>query len=317
MVLSHVSGLASSYSAFPIKLIWLLTGLVTFSGFMFSFGYACQLAYFSKGLRASYQRMLVTALKPLIAFYISGIYWRAFVDKGLSLNTLINILILRDIPPYSEFLISFSLMLLIALIFFKPIQKITDNQKLFEFIFVLLLLTTLIPCDLVQSSKLALIIGSKQFAAYPILPYLSIYLLGIYFAKHTFCHTQRLAFLSAVGLLGFIVFYFSGRQLPSRFPPSAIWILASIFFVYLYYLAAKRIVHWRSLAEVLSNWGRNVLFYLLVSNILIFTFRGSYSPLYLDPLASLGVTVLMLLTIHFLTTIATPRHSITPTQKQT
>jgi fucose 4-O-acetylase-like acetyltransferase len=300
MVLSHVAGLVSSYAAFPIKQIWLFTGLVTFSGFVFSFGYACQIAYFSKDLKAVYRRIVSTALKPLIAFYISGMYWRAFVDKQLDFAAIANILLLNDIPPFSEFLVSFSLIILVSLLLFKPIQKLTSNPKHFWILFALLLLTTFLPYAKVHISQVGLLIGTTQFPTYPVLQYFPIYLLGIYFAKHKILYHRQTLVISALGIGLFLFSHFVNRQIPSRFPPSLSWILASLFFVYLYYLAAQRISKWNFVAPLLSSFGKNVLFYLLLSNIMIFTFRGAYAPLSLPPLASLGMTVLVLLTIHFL-----------------
>ncbi|MBF2025192.1 MAG: hypothetical protein IGS48_00285 [Oscillatoriales cyanobacterium C42_A2020_001] len=309
MVLSHVAGLISSNADFPIKHVWLLTGLVTFSGFVFSFGYACQLAYFGKDFQSSYQRMLMTALKPLIAFYISGIYWRAFVDKNLDFKGVLKILILRDIPPFSEFLVSFSLIILVSLLLFSQIQKVTANYKSFWLAFSLLLLTTFIPYSWINISQLGLIVGTDRFPTYPVLQYFSIYLAGVYFARHRIITNKRVLGISTIGFAGFIVFYLYTRQLPSRFPPSFLWITASLFLVYFYYLSARYLSKQRILSTLLSAWGKNVLFYLLMSNLIIFTFRGAYDPANLSLPISIGITLLMLLMIHFLI-------SIVATQKQ-
>ena len=317
MILSHVSGLISSYNGFPIKHIWLFTGLVTFSGFVFSFGYVCQLAYFGKDLKSSCQRMVLTALKPLIAFYISGVYWRMFIDKDLGIKTVLKILFLFDIPPFSEFLISFSLMILFSLLFFQPIQKITTNKALFWTLFGFLLLTPLIPYQAIHSSHLGLLIGTEDFPAFPVLQYFPIYLLGIYFAKHRLLQDQKVLVISISGFMAFIGFYFNQHQIPGRFPPSVLWILASLFLVYVYFWIARQLTEWHMIAKPLSTWGKNGLFYLLISNILIFTFRGAYAPIALTPLESVGITLLMLLTINFLTTIvAVPKPAIAPSQEQ-
>lgn len=317
MIFSHMSGLISNYSGFPMRHIWLFTGLVTFSGFMFTFGYACQFAYFGKDLKSSYQRMLITALKPLIAFYISGIYWRSFVDKDFSLRMVLKILILRDIPPFSEFLISYSLIILTSVLLFKPIQKLVAQQRWFWLVFSLLLLTTFIPYQFISISQLGLLIGTDKFPTYPILQYFPIFLLGVYFAKHQVVQSRQVFIFSLSGFVAFIIFYLTQQQSPSRFPPSLLWILASIFLVYSYYLIARKLLQWRKITDLLITWGRNVLFYLLVSNILIFTFRGVYKPLALNPFESFGLTLLMILTVNFLTTIvAASKPTIAASQNQ-
>jgi hypothetical protein len=307
MILAHVSELISSYDAFPMKRLWLCASLVTFSGFVFSFGYACQLAYFSKPLKTAYRRMLATALKPLIAFYISGIYWRAFVDKQLDLATVTNVLLLNDIPPFSEFLVAFSLIILVSLALFIPIQKVTDSKKYFWSVFILLLLTTFFPYELVHEPHLALLVGTTRFPCYPVLQYFSIYLLGIYFAKHQIYREHKIAIASTIGIICFMLFYFWNHITPPRFPPSLLWILGSLFFVYGYYLIARKLSRWQFLAEPLSYWGRNVLFYLLISNLAIFTFRGAYEQISLSLLVSLGITLLILGATNFLTSIVSSK----------
>lgn len=317
MILSHVAGLVSRHTDLSVKVVWLLTALVTFSGFMFSFGYVCQLAYFSKDRVKVAPRMLMTALKPLIAFYISGIYWRAFVDQNLSLKGVLKILVLRDIPPFSEFLVSFSLVILVSLLLFHWIDTVTAKPSLFWSAFGLLLLMTFLPYDQIHLKPLVLFVGTTDFPTFPVLQYLPIFLLGAYFAKHQLQRDRITQILSIVGLVAFVVVYSLNRQLPSRFPPSALWILASLSGVYLYYLLAQTITRWPRVSTILSGWGKNVLFYLLISNILIFTFRGAYDPLDLNLLASLGLTLLMLVTIRFFTTIVVPQPTaIAPSRNQ-
>ncbi len=307
MILSHVAGLISSHSDGAIKLVWLITGLVTFSGFMFSFGYACQLAYFSKTRSLVAQRMLITALKPLIAFYLSGIYWRAFVDQNLTVKGILKILLLRDIPPFSEFLIAFALIMLVSLFLFRPIQHIVAHPSTFWLSFTLLLFTTFLPYDWIQFSPLALLIGTTAFPTFPVLQYFPVFLLGAYFAKHRLKRDRTVQLVALSGLVAFVGFYAIHHQLPSRFPPSCLWILASIALVDGYYQIAQRLPSPHPLTTLLRLWGKNVLFYLLISNILIFTFRGAYAPLDLNLFASVGLTLLLLFTLTFFTTIVVPQ----------
>lgn len=66
-----------------------IINLITFSGFVFSFGYVSQLAYYSKPFRHAAPRMLVAAVKTLAAFYVSGMAFRVFIDgREASWSTL-------------------------------------------------------------------------------------------------------------------------------------------------------------------------------------------------------------------------------------
>jgi fucose 4-O-acetylase-like acetyltransferase len=67
MILAHVIQFFGSNST---VLSWLsvYVNLTTFSGFYFAFGYSSEIAYFSKEYSNVKKRMLITALKLLLAF---------------------------------------------------------------------------------------------------------------------------------------------------------------------------------------------------------------------------------------------------------
>lgn len=79
--------------------------------------------------------------------------------------------------------------------------------------------------------------------------------------------------MSVVGTLIFAV-YFVRFGLPSRFPVSVTWIVGSMLFIYLYYLLANKVATISALNPVVTI-GRYSLFYLVLSNILIFALRSS------------------------------------------
>jgi hypothetical protein len=223
----------------------------------------------------------MTSLKTLLAFYISGLAFRVLVDRRrLFTEDFWNIISLNDIPGYSEFLLSFSLIMLLAVVFFKAIQRLLEHPLIVWIILVILLLSTFLPFELVQSPHLGLLIGTHGFAAFPVVQYSPFYLLGIFFAR------QRLGFhwLSAViafALTGTFIFAaWQQGAFPSRFPPSLLWIIAPSGFLYLYYLLATWLSKKVNVPEIFLQPGKNVLFYLLISNLMIFAlstvFRNSF-----------------------------------------
>src|SRR5437870_645721 len=84
MLYAHVVQLSGRYTDAPAAgaLYFTVTFIdnVTFAGFLFCFGYAAWLAYFSRGFARSWRRMLVTAVKILVAFYLSGFASRMILD---------------------------------------------------------------------------------------------------------------------------------------------------------------------------------------------------------------------------------------------
>lgn len=103
--------------------------LITFSGFLFCFGYAVSIAYLGKSKDYVKNKIIRNCIELLIVYYISGISYELFVTKQLSLIKLMKILILLHIPGYSEFLAGFFVLNLLTLIFFNQIVKILNSKN--------------------------------------------------------------------------------------------------------------------------------------------------------------------------------------------
>jgi uncharacterized membrane protein len=131
MVLAHVIQFFAADNAI-MTLFSGWTNLVSFSGFFFCFGYVFYLAYLKKENIAT-KRMIKNSYKILIAFYISAISSRLFINDSFSSLAIIDILLLFDIPGYSEFLLSFFLVTRFAVIFSEYIKKAILNKSLFLF----------------------------------------------------------------------------------------------------------------------------------------------------------------------------------------
>ena len=282
-----------------------VVNIVTFSGFVFSFGYVGQLAYYSKPLKAVYGRMLSTAVKTLIAFYISGTYYRLFLDrKPLTWSTVKPILLLQDIPGWSEFLVSFSLIMLVGLVLFKPLTWLIERKLIFWVVVLLLLMTTYFPYDKVTVNQLGLLIGTRKFASFPVVQYFPYYLIGMYVARYRLGWNWKLFLGSFVSTGIFIAYVTVKHGLPERFPPSLFWILSSSFLVYLYFLVAKVLTLKMKYTKFLTVLGQNVLLYLLMSNMMIFTLKHNQDQLLLSTAEGFGFDVGILLLISFFIRIA-------------
>lgn len=272
-----------------------IVNVITFSGFVFGFGYTTRIAYLSRDFKDVYLRILNSAFKILVAFYISGIGFRVFVEgKPLNLQTAIKVLTLSDIPGWSEFLISFTLYILLAAILFKPFKALLEKKPLFWAIFGLLFLTTLIPYEMVNSPQLGLLIGTKRFAAFPVLQYMPFYLLGMYFQRYEIQFNLRL-FSGAFILTGISIvdIVLNKGALPGRFPPTALWLFSAMLLLYLYYLLSKWMVKTGPISRFLQLTGQNTLIFLLLSNLTIFSLAGSNSMDPLNPLTGLAFAVLL------------------------
>lgn len=266
---------------------------ITFSGFVFTFGYTSYIAYFSKSFKASYLRIMTSIGKLVIAFYISGISFRVLVEHRPIFWGLVRpIIFLNDIPGWSEFIISFALFMCVSLVLFVPIKKLVEHKKLFWIVVVLLLMTTYIPYDKINNIHLGLFLGTQRFAAFPVVQYMPFFLLGIYFKRYEIGFDIKV--LLGGGVLSGIALWSMSQKnwiLPNRFSPSLFWIILPTFvlvlYYYLCYFMEKKGYQWKWLLLL----GQNSIVYLLLSNIFIFAISGVKGLRGLTAGRAMGVTI--------------------------
>lgn len=247
--------------------------LITFSGFMFCFGYVCNIAYLSKDKEVVKKKIIRNIIELLFIFYISGIAFTIFVTKDLSNFELIKILLLQSIPGYSEFLISFCALNVVLLIFFDNIKNIIDNKKkLFSTIGITLLLT-FIPYNLVFFKPLGVFIGSNRFACFPIVQYSCYFLIGAYFQKNKIIFSKKAFVLFLTCSLSMGIYILINNKIPNRFPPSMLWIVGGSIFIYCYYILSYIVTKKIKINNKLYFIGENTLYFLLLSNIVLFIMK--------------------------------------------
>jgi len=277
MILAHIIQILGNRNDYLLSAISKYINLISFSGFLFAFGYANYFAYFSKDFQVVKWRMFKTGLKILLAFYISGIASRIlFEKKAIHLLDIIKIILLADIPGYSEFLASFAIITLLALVLFRLIKTVLSNKIYFWLLNIFLLFTTFIPYERITINQIGLLIGTNNFACFPVIQYSPLYLIGIYFARYQVKLNRIVLLISSTFTLSFISYLLYTHSLPNRFPPSLFWIVGSALFLYIYFLASDLLATKLNKIELLEKLGRNVLFYLLVSNIFIFAIHSIY-----------------------------------------
>ena len=207
--------------------------LTTFSGFVFCFGYVGEMAYFQKGWMEGACKMGKNMLRILIAFYLSGIAYVALVEgKIFRIDFIREVMFLKKYPGWSEFLVSFSAMLLIGILCFPLLKRM--NGK----ILVLCALTSgslcFLPYDKIQNSWLALFVGSRHYVTFPVLQYSFFFAVGIWFCKKQIkCKWQIMVISICLGL-PCLFYYGKTAYIPERFPVSVWYLFGGCLFVYLY-----------------------------------------------------------------------------------
>ena len=304
MILVHIMQFFSDVSVSPsIKYVMDFGNLVTFSGFVFCFGYAVQLSYLEKDLENVYLKLINNAVKAVCAFYISGIAFKVFIENNpITWDTFTGVLILRDMPGWSEFLASFAYFNLITVILFLPFKKLLKNKTQFWLLFFILFLTCFLPYEKITINQIGVLIGTRNFACFPVLQYMPFYLLGMYFKKYNIGFDIRLLVgataLSAVPIYKYITI----NMLPGRFPPSVGWIIMPMLILYLYYLLTKLLEKYFSLLYPIIILGQNVLFSLVISNLLIFTLKSKLNNFYITAIQCVYMEIVFLAIIYSLIT---------------
>ncbi|MCC3377323.1 acyltransferase [Cohnella sp. REN36] len=316
MVYCHSLQFFSDQTIYPAGERWIdLINLITFSGFVFSFGYVSQLAYYAKPFAAAAPRMLLTAGKTLLAFYVSGTAFRLFVDgRELSWDTVRPILLLRDMPGWSEFLASFAYLMIVGLILFRPLRWLAEHPWIAAAAGILLLTTTWIPYGGVHVPQLGPLLGTRDFASFPVLQYFPFYLAGMLFARHRVVWNWRVLAGAAVATAAFVwkTFAAEAPALPERFPPSIWWIVGPALILYGYYLLARLLDRFpRRVAAPLAAMGRNVLWFLVMTNVLLFALKGNQKDLLLSTTEGIWLALALLSLVGFSVWIVTkpPRES--------
>jgi len=290
MVLAHclqINGTGDFYGISPIA------NAVSFTGFTFCFGFATWKAYFFKD-KKRYKKAIKTSIKCLMAYFISALYYEV-VKQGNGLSSLFDIISFKTLAGYSEFLLSFSLILLMP-VFFKKIIDISTHSELNLLLASAVCTIPTFYHPVNPNPLLGSMIGGNNFSYFPVISYFPIFMAGIYTAKK---EKAPLA-LCAIGLICLISKLTIYQDQMPRFPPSIGWVASSFggFIVYRILANALLWLNARIIIRIFKNIGENVLAYLLLSNILIFTFsRIGYAGR--DIKIVLALYIIFMLTISF------------------
>jgi len=251
----------------------LITVLVSFSGFLFCFGFASWIAYLQSP-KLPWSNIIKTIFKCYFAFLISGVAFRILSSsEKASLDLVVKIAAIRDIPRYSEFLLSFAMITAVGAVFQKAINLSTSRWQYLLLSVMVCLAFTLLPREYRYDPLIGQFIGGQGFDFYPIIQYLPLYLLGIFSARYPQRFGLRLYAITSIG--GALLFIgLIALNIPvTRFPPSAGLIICSAGLFYIYYGFAH-IVHAKfpdPIKTYINAVGQNVLTYLLLSNLVLFT----------------------------------------------
>lgn len=227
MTWCHFIQFFGAVDLFPIaRDIEIVINLLVFPGFVFAFGVATALSFYSKPFSAAAPRMVLSALKSLGAFYLSGIAFRVLYEgKPFSFGTVQRILLLQDLPGWSEFLASFAALALMALFLYWPLKRLRDKPLWLLFLSLCCLALCYLPYERIRHPLLRLFFGTTVYASFPPFQYFLYFLAGlsyVHLRERGWWYLLLVAvFFTCAGLLRCQAL----GHLPSRFPPDWGWIV--------------------------------------------------------------------------------------------
>lgn len=255
MVFCHVMQFFGNEALYPEQ-YWITQSIcvLAFPLFLFTFGRSVYIAYYTKPFFTVVPRMLKSALRCYCSFCISGIFCQVFINNApFNLSTIWDILVLNTIPSMSEFLISFALFAVLALVAFPIFKWLLSHKTVFWCVTLLCGCSVFIPYNNITDPRLGLLIGTTAFSAFPLLQYMPFFLLGMYVAAHSM--QRKWIWLLVSGVLtaiavGHILAY---HLLPTRFPPSLMWLLLSIFGVIALDIFSSMLEKWVKISNPLKT----------------------------------------------------------------
>lgn len=255
----------------------ILGTLIVFSGFIFCFGYASYYAYLSKTFVHVRKNLLTTARNQLASYYISALLAVVLLpisgraDGVIQFSDAVSVISFQYIAPYSEFMLAYFLITLLTLLFFNSLTALTKSSRAMLITGIIsLIATVLIPYELYIDNPSGLLVGSRNYAAFPLVQYGVFFITGIYFARFNIVWKWPVAIIAAAGTFFFVGLYAYTGSVPVRFPPSIAWICGSWGILYGLYILINWLIGKGYNSSLLLMMGGNTLLFLLLSNTILF-----------------------------------------------
>lgn len=294
MVFCHVLQHFGNTGSFPEQSgLILAVCAMAFSTFVFAYGRSVLIAYYNRDFKTAAPRMLGSVVRSYLAFCISGVAQKVLCgEKNFSMSVVRRVFVLEDIPGMSEFLAAFAVLGLVALALYWPLKKLLEHKKAFWIVAFACFFTSFIPYEYIRDARLGLLIGTEKFYLFPVLQYFPFFMAGLYVSKYGM--EKRPVWLAVSGVLTAVsVVYTIVCGEPGRFPPTLLWLTMPCFGIVLLDMLAEVVNRWTAqrawaakAAAPVENMGRNSLYYLLTSNLILFAITN------MNRMSSLGVSVL-------------------------
>ncbi|MDP4005916.1 hypothetical protein [Methylobacterium sp. NEAU K] len=294
MVLAHTIQLLQEPIDIFAKCISNYVNLVSFSGFLFAFGWGTTLSFGTNKVRTAWDRLRGPA-KILLAFYLTAIAHLVLIDgAGWSATRILDVATLMYLPGHGEFLASLFAMSIVMIWLGKELSLVSGNPTC---LIMVSGISVLCGCFHIESEDLPwvpILIGTKNAVSFPLAPYAIWVFLGSYYAPRKGPPSHLEFFLAALATYTFVAVAMTDDHLASRFPPSTLWVAGPALFLLLYRAVSMEIVKRIKLSPIITLPGHHILVFLVASNFILFALHNIFGRFVQNIIESAALTAIII-----------------------
>lgn len=303
MTMTHVNAILYLGKNPILDIFTTIGAAISFSIFLFSSAYISGIKI-QKNEKIPIMNTLKRVFEIYFVYLLLGILVSIVLEENTTFTKILDIALLRHIPEFTEFLISFIVFSFVSLIFQKQIRYLIS--KPFLFIFITIFIYMLGEFIYVVISKHTYpgfirilfenIFGYQSLHRFPFTYYLPLYTLGILLSRYKSNKVLIYTFLSSLFL--FLILYIFKLSFWDRWPPSIMFLsygFLYIPFALLIYTKYQKIFFEKFLT-FFTRIGRYPLEQLFLSTFLLFSIRAFIQPT-TNEIVSIIVNIFILATL--------------------
>ena len=285
MVITHVNALLYSGNIFVVDIFTTAGVTLCFSIFLFCSAYIHGLKI-QKEKSFDLRKTVKRVLEIYLVYVICAVFVSLVLQKGISINEVLNIAFLNYVPEFTEFLIAFIVFSFIPLIFSKQIKILLEKPfilialSLIIYFIALFIYTRISKYPFPDPIRIVLenMFGYRNQHRFPLFPYLPIYTFGLLLSKYN--KNKILLKTLLISTLIFLILYIFKISHWYRWPPSPLFLMYGFIYilgVLLIYRKYKGILS-KGIFKLFTRVGRYPLEQFAFSTLLVFTTKAFIKP---------------------------------------
>lgn len=306
MTITHVNALLYTGNS-PILDIFTTAGAtLCFSIFLFCSAYIVGFRILNN-IPLDIKNILKRVLEIYIVYIVLGLFITFVLKNTLTLSSVIDIVLLKYVPEFTEFLIAFIIFAFIPLLFYKQIKLLISKPLSFVLITSLIFLIGLVIYGYISKNSypdilkipLENIFGYKGLHRFPLTFYLPIYTFGILLSKYN--SKKILILITTISILLFVTLRIFNLSSWYRWPPSTLFLLYGYIYIPLILLICRLIKRYisKGFLKIFTNMGKFPLEQFFLSTFFVFIARYLFLPSSNTLLSiTINILILTLLSLH-------------------